>query len=151
MVSAIMVFQKTSLVLATIAILPNTVFSGVTRCLDTQEVYDIKFDFQRKCSMTVFWTTPEEQCDAVSRYIVQSAQGCSSTGWKSHEALAGNVTSSSIEDIALITSCLLGKCYIRIVAEFDRPNQSERKFSHCVGLGDSFHVSSNTSTSTLQS
>lgn len=99
--------------------------------------------------MTVAWTIPDQCAYDVARYTVQSAQGCPSS-WKSHETLTGNVTSLTIEDLELVTSCLLGKCHIRVVAEFDRPDQSERKHSHCIVLGDGFHVSSNISTSMWQ-
>ena len=146
MVAAVAVLQKISLVLAVIGLVSKSAFSN-TGCMP-QEIHDIKFEYRHKCSMTVFWTTPNQHCAySVARYIVQSAQGCPS-GWKNHGTLVGNVTSLSIDDIALVTSCLLGKCYIRVIAEFDRPDQSERKYSHCVGLADDFYASSITSTST---
>ena len=112
--------------------LPRKAYS--IQCQHVQEVYDIAFEFQDNCSLTVYWTSPE--CIySVVRYTVQSAQGCPSE-W-TNTTTKSNETFLEIEDRALFTACLLGECYVRVLAEFD--GDSERVYSHCVGIGDSFH------------
>lgn len=131
---------KVILSLLSVGILPVVfIHCGTIRCLDTQKVYDITFDFQRKCSMTVYWTTPNCPSE-VTRYIVQSTQECRSA-WNTQGTVMGNTHSFMIDDLALLTSCLLGKCNIRVSAEFNyfQTNQSERIESHCVGFGNTFY------------
>ena len=110
------------------------------RCFDKPVVYDIAFEFNHKCSMTVFWEGPFA-CPSVAGYIVQSAQGCPSS-WTNSRLIKNSTTSYTIEDIDLITSCLLGNCYIRIIADFEHSDFfSEPVYSVCYGVGDAYYES----------
>ena len=111
------------------------------RCSDIPAVYDIAFEFENKCSMTVSWEGPSESSCAVVGYRVQSAQGCPSS-WTNSELIESNTQRFRIEDIEFITSCLLGNCYIRIIAVLHTDgNQSEVVNGKCYGVSDTLYES----------
>ena len=98
------------------------------------DVYDVVLN---NCSIIVYWTLyPMCSTSLTHRYVVQFAQGCQSN-WN-NKTSESDETFLVIEDQSFFLACLLGDCYIRVIAElFDVDAVPLNITSTCVRIGES--------------
>ena len=111
----------------------NETLTFVPRSVD---VYDVILS---NCSITVYWTLyPMCSTSLIRRYVVQFAQGCQSN-WNNKTSESDD-TFLVIENQSIFLACLLGDCYVRVIAElFDADAVPLNITSTCVRIGESFH------------
>lgn len=107
------------------------------------KVHDVIPKFEDICSLTVKWSlTSQVSGSLVQRFIVQSSEGCQ-YNWIS-KIVTAESSSINLTDQALFVSCMLGECYIRVIAEMisESPADPMCRYnvtSACIGVGITFH------------